>query len=160
MTAKTPPMRVTLLKAEHDGAPIRTPATGLLQIEETTPEGAITKATFTPNRADGPGNPVTLTACEFLHLTANHKTPSIDIDTDTDTAFKGLDAPFDYWEDDHTALVHVLWSAKHQGLTLQGDADEVARMILRSRWLAAAKARAVAEDRHDSDAHPRDEARG
>lgn len=158
MTAKTPPMRVTLLKAEHGGSTISTPATGLLQIEETTPEGAITRATFRPKHSDGYASAVTLTGCEFIHLTADHKTSTTHLDPDT--CFKGLDGPFDYWEDDFTALVHVLWSAKHQGLTLQGDADEVARTILHSRWLAASKARAAAQEGSGSAARPHDEVKG
>lgn len=35
---------------------------------------------------------------------------------DLDTVERGTDGPFENWEGDHTALVHVLWSAKHDGL--------------------------------------------
>lgn len=55
---------------------------------------------------------------------------------DLDTLTKGTADPFEPWESDHTALVHVLWSADHEGLTIK-DADQVASMILNSRWMAA-----------------------
>lgn len=59
------------------------------------------------------------------------------------------DGPFEPYESDHTALVHVLWNAKHRGMTLD-DADEVAELIGRSRWFAAVEAdaasRAIRED--------------
>lgn len=63
---------------------------------------------------------------------------------DLDTRTKGTEPPFAYYEGDHTALVHVLWAAKHEGLTLEADADEIASIIAHSRWLAAVKARADA----------------
>lgn len=56
---------------------------------------------------------------------------------DNDTQQKGTDGPFEPWEGDHTALVHVLWAAKHAGLTLENDFDAIATMILRSRFMAA-----------------------
>jgi hypothetical protein len=56
---------------------------------------------------------------------------------DTDTKAKGVDGPYSDWEMDHTGLVHILWAAKHAGLTLEGDADKIASMVMRSRWLAA-----------------------
>lgn len=58
---------------------------------------------------------------------------------DVDTRTKGTRPPFEYWEGDHTALVHVLWHAKRQGLTLD-SADDLASMILQSRWAAAYRA--------------------
>lgn len=58
---------------------------------------------------------------------------------DTSTLIRGTDGPFDYWESDHTALVHVLWAAKRAGLSID-DADAVAEMIMRSRWAAAFRA--------------------
>src|SRR5690606_1879434 len=64
---------------------------------------------------------------------------------DRDTRGKGVDGPFESWEGDHTALVHVLWAARHQGLTLDKDADTIASMILRSRFLAARIDAAIAE---------------
>lgn len=159
MPTATPAMRVTLLKGKHgDRHPIRTPRTGLLQIEETNADGDVARATFRPGRTDGFEDPVTLTECEFVHLAANHETTDSAIDPDS--YFKGLDGPFDYWEDDFTALVHVLWSAEHHGLTLQGDAEEVARTILRSRWLAASKARAAAQEDSGSAARPHDAVKG
>lgn len=62
---------------------------------------------------------------------------------DLDTRTKGTEGPFEHWEGDHTALVHVLWAAKHQGLTLEHDADAIASMVLRSRFLAAHTAQAI-----------------
>lgn len=56
---------------------------------------------------------------------------------DLDTATKGLEAPFDPWEHDHTGLVHVLWDAQRQGLTLDTNADALASLIMSSRWLRA-----------------------
>jgi hypothetical protein len=55
---------------------------------------------------------------------------------DGDTLQYGTNPPFEHWESDLTALVNVLWSAAHQGLTLD-HADEIAHMILGSRWMAA-----------------------
>lgn len=49
------------------------------------------------------------------------------------------------YDSDHTALVHVLWEAKRRGWTLD-DADEVAAIIMRSKWLEAVKIHAT-EDR-------------
>lgn len=66
---------------------------------------------------------------------------------DNDTAEYGTSGPFEPWESDHTALVHVLWAARRRGLSLEDDADQIASMILRSRWAAAradAAARAAA----------------
>jgi hypothetical protein len=61
--------------------------------------------------------------------------------TDTDTAFKGRKGPYEPWEGDHTALVHVLWSARNAGLDLDSgeDVDKIASMILHSRWFYAAQ---------------------
>lgn len=56
---------------------------------------------------------------------------------DLDTFTRGVEPPFEVWEGDHTALVHVLWSAKHDGLTLEKNDAEIANMIMHSRWLAA-----------------------
>lgn len=68
--------------------------------------------------------------------------------TDLDTASKGTTGPFEAWEGDHTALVHVLWSARRAGLTLAEDTDEIASMICRSRFLAARTANAIDAERH------------
>lgn len=62
---------------------------------------------------------------------------------DNDTRRKGVEGPFEYWEGDHTALVHVLWAAKHDGLTLEKDFDAIASMVLSSRFLAARTAQAI-----------------
>jgi hypothetical protein len=59
---------------------------------------------------------------------------------DTDTRQYGTDPPFRDWEHDHTGLVHVLWAAKHRGLTLEKDTDAIATMIMHSRWLHAQRA--------------------
>lgn len=56
--------------------------------------------------------------------------------------------PFEPWESDHTALVHVLWDAKRRGLTLD-DADEIAGLIRQSRWMAAAEADAASRAKVD-----------
>lgn len=61
---------------------------------------------------------------------------------DLDTNQHGTDGPFHVWEHDHTALVHVLWDASRKSLDLHDDADQIATMILRSRWLAGQKAAA------------------
>lgn len=141
MPTKPTPMRVTLLKAKHGDIDLDTPMPGLLQVIETNAEGTITKAEFRRSFKGEYRDPVTVTDCEFIYLTPDHQTTRAPLDTDT--SFRGLDGPFDYWESDHTGLVHVLWSASHQGLTLQGDPDEVASMICRSRWLRAVKAHAA-----------------
>lgn len=44
---------------------------------------------------------------------------------DLDTIEKGTDGPFQDWEADHTALVHVLWSAKHDGLIAERPSREL-----------------------------------
>lgn len=49
----------------------------------------------------------------------------------------------DVWRGDHTALVHVLWEAKHQGLSLD-DADELATLIRRSDYQRAVQELAAA----------------
>lgn len=59
---------------------------------------------------------------------------------DTDTRTKGTEPPFDHWEHDNTGLVHVLWQARREGLSLDGDEDEIASLILNSRWAAAYQA--------------------
>lgn len=61
---------------------------------------------------------------------------------DTDTLTKGVDGPFEPWESDHTALVHVLWAVRRAGLSLD-DADAIAERIMRSRWAAAYRAQAA-----------------
>jgi hypothetical protein len=62
---------------------------------------------------------------------------------DPDTVQGGTSGPFKEWEHDGTALIHVLWSAKHHGLDLIEDGDEIKSRILQSRWFAAAKQKAV-----------------
>lgn len=54
---------------------------------------------------------------------------------------------FESWHGDHTDLVHVLWDAKHNGLTLADDCDEIASRIMDSRWIAAVRHHAVSEAR-------------
>jgi hypothetical protein len=58
---------------------------------------------------------------------------------DLDTIRHGVTAPFAYWEGDQRALVGVLWSARHDGLTLDGDAERIASNILASRCIAAVR---------------------
>ncbi|MFE6966881.1 hypothetical protein ACFVAJ_17355 [Agromyces sp. NPDC057679] len=62
---------------------------------------------------------------------------------DRATAEKGHDGPFDPWEKDHTALVHVLWDCKADGLNLHGDFDEIATRIRQSRWMTAQRDDAI-----------------
>lgn len=69
---------------------------------------------------------------------------------DNDTNERGTTGPFNAWEGDHTALVHVLWHAKHRGLDLAKDDAEIASMILHSRWLAAQINAAKADAWHES----------
>ena len=59
---------------------------------------------------------------------------------DNDTVEFGTEGPYETWDLDHTALVHVLWNAKHRGLTLAKDFDKIASLIMHSRWLAAQRA--------------------
>lgn len=47
------------------------------------------------------------------------------------------------WKADHTALVHELWAARHEGLTLD-DADTLARFLRRSRYQWAVQERCAA----------------
>lgn len=63
--------------------------------------------------------------------------PTHDLRLDNDTNEYGTTGPFKDFESDHTALVHVLWAAQRRGLNLDDDADAIANMIMRSRWLAA-----------------------
>ncbi|WP_203230665.1 hypothetical protein [Agromyces humi] len=73
--------------------------------------------------------------------TANRGTPGLTLDVHT--LEKGHDGPFQYWEKDHTSLVHVLWACRHEGLNLHDDADEIATRIRRSRWLTAQRDDAI-----------------
>jgi hypothetical protein len=60
---------------------------------------------------------------------------------DLDTNQYGTVGPFEPWEHDHTALVHVLWHLQRSRLTLtEPDLSDVADRIMRSRWFAAALA--------------------
>lgn len=58
---------------------------------------------------------------------------------DNDTVQYGLEGPFEPWESDHTALVHVLWHARDKGWTLQDNADDLASLIRNSRFMEAMK---------------------
>lgn len=42
------------------------------------------------------------------------------------------------WDSDHTALVHVLWAAERQGLTIS-DPDALAAHIMGSKWMRAVR---------------------
>jgi hypothetical protein len=42
------------------------------------------------------------------------------------------------WDSDHTALVHVLWASRREGLSLD-DFDELASRIMRSKWMHAVR---------------------
>ncbi|WP_181441412.1 hypothetical protein [Curtobacterium sp. MCSS17_016] len=69
---------------------------------------------------------------------------AIEAGLDIDTVQFATEGPFEAWEGDSTALVHVLWDARHKGLTLKDDAATIADMIVGSRFLAAARALAAA----------------
>lgn len=58
---------------------------------------------------------------------------------DVDTIQHGTTPPFAYWEGDARALVGVLWSARHDGLDLDADAERIASNILASRCIAAVR---------------------
>jgi len=62
---------------------------------------------------------------------------STNLTVDDATREKGNAPPFSPYEGDLAALVHVLWDAKNAGLTIAENADEIAVMITRSRWLSA-----------------------
>lgn len=55
------------------------------------------------------------------------------------------------WDSDHTALVHVLWDAQHDGLIPKGRyrgdaiADVLASRIMQSQWHRAVKEHTAAE---------------
>lgn len=53
-----------------------------------------------------------------------------------------MDEEIRYYDSDHTALVHVLWAIRRDGLTID-DFDEVASKIMQSRWMKAARLHAV-----------------
>jgi hypothetical protein len=72
---------------------------------------------------------------------------NVDSQLDHDTETKGVDGPFERWESDHTALVHVLWSLKSHGLITAEDPDTVATQIMSSRWFAAARDRGTFQAR-------------
>ena len=55
------------------------------------------------------------------------------------------DDPIQPYDSDHTALVHVLWDARRDGVTIE-DADELASRIMRSRWMQAVQVHAVEKD--------------
>lgn len=48
------------------------------------------------------------------------------------------------WDSDHTALVHVLWAARREGLIpREVDYDALASKIMRSKWTRAVRQHAV-----------------
>lgn len=51
---------------------------------------------------------------------------------------ENADDPIQPYDSDHTALVHVLWEARRKGLRIE-DADELASLIMRSRWTRAVR---------------------
>jgi hypothetical protein len=64
---------------------------------------------------------------------------AIEAGLDNDTVQHGTTPPFAYWEGDQRALVGVLWSARHDGLALDTDAERIASNILASRCIAAVR---------------------
>ena len=73
---------------------------------------------------------------------------------DHDTAEWGTASPFQCWEGGRSALAMVLLDAHRMGLNLADHTDDVAGMLLRSRWFAAATHASAAVD------HTRAEAGG
>ncbi len=65
--------------------------------------------------------------------------PEFVIPRDRNTIERGVEPPFEPWEADSTALRHVLISVLADGYRFERDADVIAGIILRSRWLAATK---------------------
>lgn len=71
------------------------------------------------------------------------------------------DTPIQPYDSDHTALVHVLWAAQREGLTLE-KADDLAERIMTSRWMKAVRLHASQppppppespEERHHRELH-------
>jgi hypothetical protein len=46
------------------------------------------------------------------------------------------------WDSDHTALVHALWAAQREGLTVR-EADALASRIMQSKWMRAVRQHAA-----------------
>lgn len=78
-----------------------------------------------------------------VQQSSEKQSAALDAGLDVDTVQFGTDGPFESWEGDSTALVHVLWDARHKNLTLKDDAATIADMIVGSRFLAAARALAA-----------------
>ena len=97
----------------------------------STASGPVAAATSTQERVMRP------------HRTSAQRDADHSAGWDNDTVDHGTGGPFDYWESDHTALVHVLGHAKHEGLSLDKDADRIATLIKGSRWHAASRHEAV-----------------
>jgi hypothetical protein len=53
-------------------------------------------------------------------------------------AMLGAQSDIQPWDSDHTALVHVLWQAEHNGLSLDRP-DDLAQHIMTSRWMQAVR---------------------
>ncbi|MGW8431296.1 hypothetical protein ACWGJ9_09230 [Curtobacterium citreum] len=64
---------------------------------------------------------------------------AIEAGLDHETVQFGTEGPFEYWEGDARALVGVLWSARHDDLDLDADAERIASNILASRCIAAVR---------------------
>lgn len=128
---------VYLLHAIHAGQPLERPTYGRLTIHEVSNEGTITKALFERGSGDAYEPAIEVSDCTFVHLTPGRRPAHT---SPRRTRHDAHDGPIWPWESDYTSLVHVLWNAKRAGLTLQGDSDEIAALILRSRWLQALKA--------------------
>ena len=57
---------------------------------------------------------------------------------DGDTKALGTQPPYECWEGGQSGLTLVLLDAHAAGLSLATDSDEIAAMVVRSRWFAAA----------------------
>ncbi len=86
----------------------------------------------------------------MAHDTKYDEDLDLDLDLDLDTIQKGIAAPFEVWEGDHTAFVHIVWHAKSRGWTLRDNDAKIASAILRSRAMAAQKAAARRDALNDA----------
>lgn len=68
---------------------------------------------------------------------------------DSDTKAQGTQPPYECWEGGQSGLTLVLLDADTEGLSLAENADEIAAMVLRSRWFAAAT-----QARHEDELQP------
>lgn len=153
---------VTLTATSNNDLSPHLPLRGRLRIHEVRPDGYASPSQFTFLQLDDSGNPVgsEVSADDAAFTYApprqqqsgprSNAREGTDLHApwpprDRDTETRGTAGPFDHWEHDHTSLVHVLWAARRFGFTAEENADEIASMILRSRWHAASKNHAISD---------------